>query len=65
MTGSRSVSILMRLAPQALSLGRLAGRVEIVETGEVTQVKDSEELLAFLRDHENREPMRQGDENRP
>jgi len=47
--GSRSISVLLRLAPQALSTGRLAGRAEIVETGESTQIRDSDELVAFLR----------------
>jgi len=49
LVGSRNISVLLRLAPQALSSGRLAGRAEIVETGESTQIRDSEELVAFLR----------------
>ena len=39
---------LLRLVSEALARGRIAGRVEEVETGHVGTVASAEELLAFL-----------------
>jgi hypothetical protein len=44
-----TLSVLLRIARDALANGRLAGQVELVESGERTVVRDSEELIAFLR----------------
>jgi len=44
-----SVAILLRLVPQALNEGRVAGHAEVVDTGESLVFKDQEEMLAFLR----------------
>ena len=43
-----SVSVILNLSPQALSAGRLAGRAEIVATGEQQLVRSAAELVAFL-----------------
>jgi hypothetical protein len=44
-----NVSILLRLVTDALGEGRVAGRAEVVETGEIAVFKDQEEMLAFLQ----------------
>jgi hypothetical protein len=44
-----TISLVLRVAPEALAAGRLAGEAEVVETGERTVVRDAEELVAFLR----------------
>jgi hypothetical protein len=44
-----NVSILLRLVPDALSQGRVAGHAEIVETGETMVFKDQDEMLAVLQ----------------
>jgi hypothetical protein len=43
-----SISVILNLSPQALSAGRLAGRAEIVATGEQQLVRSAAELVAFL-----------------
>lgn len=45
------VPVVLRLAEQALDEGRLAGEVELVETGERALVSCAEELVSFLRAH--------------
>jgi hypothetical protein len=44
-----TISLVLRLAPEALAAGRLAGEAELVETGERTVIRDAGELVAFLR----------------
>lgn len=44
-----AISVVLRLVEQALRAGRLAGEVEVVETGERRVVKDAEEIVRFLR----------------
>lgn len=44
-------SFLLRLVPEALADERIAGRVEVVETGEVASVRSAEELIAFISGH--------------
>lgn len=44
-----AISVVLRLVEQALRAGRLAGEVEVVETGERRVVKDADELVRFLR----------------
>lgn len=44
-----SVWVVLRLVPAALAAGRLAGEVELVETGTKAVVRDADELVAFLR----------------
>ena len=39
------------MAEQALDEGRLAGEVELVETGDRTLVGSADELIAFVRAH--------------
>ena len=43
-----TVSVVLRLAEQALAAGRLAGEAEVVETGERRVVRDAEGLVTFL-----------------
>lgn len=51
-----SVSVILNLSPQALSAGRLAGRAEIVATGEERLVRSTAELLAFLTERADADP---------
>lgn len=44
------ISVLLRLVPEALDQGRLAGEAELVATGEQRLVATAEELVAFVRD---------------
>ena len=46
-----SVSVVVHLVEQALDEGRLAGEVEIVETGARTLARDADELVAFVQRH--------------
>ena len=46
-----TISIVLRLALQALSEGRLAGQVEIVEDGTRIVVRDADELVDAVRRH--------------
>jgi hypothetical protein len=43
-----SVAVMLRLAPEALAEGRLAGEAELVTTGERTLVASAEQLVSFL-----------------
>ncbi len=43
-----SVSVVLRLVPEALALGRLAGEAELVSSGERVRVGSAEELVRFL-----------------
>jgi hypothetical protein len=49
-----TISLLLRVAPEALAAGRLAGDAQHVESGKRAVVKDAEELIAFLRDEPER-----------
>jgi len=55
-----TISIVLRLALQALSEGRLAGQVEIVEDGTRIVVRDADELVDAVRRHmaEAADPVR-------
>jgi hypothetical protein len=44
-----TISVVLRLAEQALATGRLAGEVHLVASGERAEIRDAEELVAFLR----------------
>jgi hypothetical protein len=44
-----TTSVMLRLLPTARTGGRLAGRVEVVETGEVTPFRDADDLVSVLR----------------
>jgi hypothetical protein len=46
-----TVSVLLRLAGEALERGRLAGEAEVVDTGRRAVVRDAGELVEFLRRH--------------
>jgi hypothetical protein len=54
--GCVTISVVLRLLTEALERGRLAGQLEVVETGEQTLVRDADEVVAFLR--ERTEPAR-------
>jgi hypothetical protein len=43
-----TVSLLLRLAAEALASGRLAGEAVLVETGERAVVRDAQELVEFV-----------------
>lgn len=49
--GRVSISVMLRLAPEALAQGRLAGEVELVTTGDRAFVADGAQLMAFLLAH--------------
>lgn len=59
-----TISIVLRLAEQALAAGRLAGEAEIVETGERASVRDADELVRFLREPRPQPPQRTGTHGR-
>jgi hypothetical protein len=42
------VSVLLRLAPEALAEGRLSGEATLVQTGDRALVRDADELIVFL-----------------
>jgi hypothetical protein len=44
-----TISVLLRVVPAALADDRLAGEVEVVETGQRLVVRSAEELIAYLR----------------
>jgi hypothetical protein len=44
-----TLSVVLRLLTEALERGRLAGQLEVVETGERTLVRDADEMVAFLQ----------------
>lgn len=44
-----TISVVLRIASQALAAGRLAGEVELVDTGERAVIRNADELLALLR----------------
>ena len=46
--GAMSVSFVVQLTDAALREGRLAGRVEVVETGQRLSFPTASELVAFL-----------------
>jgi hypothetical protein len=46
-----SVSVVLRLAEAALDQGRLAGEVELVETGARSIVRDADKLVVFVQAH--------------
>jgi hypothetical protein len=54
-----TISLLLRLVPEALAAGRLAGEAQHVETGKRAVVRDVDELIAFLRG-EDRKPQSPG-----
>lgn len=43
-----SISVMLRLVPEALADGRLAGEVEIVATGQHALVANAEEIVRFI-----------------
>ena len=44
-----NISILLRVVADALMEGRIAGRAEVVDTGETIVFKDQDEMLAFIQ----------------
>lgn len=54
-----SVSVVMHLAEGALDEGRLAGEVEVVETGARSIVRSTDELVAFIQGHRPPEPAKE------
>ena len=44
-----TIALVLRVAPEALAAGRLAGEAELVETGERAVVRNADELVAFVR----------------
>jgi hypothetical protein len=43
-----TLALVLRLVEEALARGRLAGEVQIVETGERAVVRDAQELIEFV-----------------
>ena len=54
-----NVSVLLRLMPQALAEGRVAGHAEIVDTGESALFQDINEMVALIQSARGRD--RDGD----
>jgi hypothetical protein len=50
-----NVSVLLRLLPQALAEGRVAGHAEIVDTGETALFQDANEMIAFIQSARGRD----------
>ena len=46
-----SVSVVLHLVAEALEEGRLAGEVEVVESGDRAMFTSAEDLVAFVRGH--------------
>ena len=46
---SRPISVVLRVIPQAAFEGRIAGRIEVVDTGESIAIRDLDELVERLR----------------
>ena len=46
-----SVPVVVRLVEHALDQGRLAGEVEVVETGARSMVRNADELVVFVQAH--------------
>lgn len=57
------VSFVLRLADQSLADRRIAGQVEVVQTGEQATVRTSGELIAFLYEHAASTPREELDED--
>jgi hypothetical protein len=54
-----TIALVLRVAPEALAAGRLAGEAELVGTGARVVVRDAAELVAFARG-DAREPTEVG-----
>ena len=46
-----TVSVVLRLVPEAVASGRLAGEVEDVASGDRTLIASAEQLLEFVAAH--------------
>ena len=46
---TRPLSVVLRVVPAAAADGRLAGRAEVVDTGESVPIRNVEDLLALLQ----------------
>ena len=57
-----SVSVVVHLVEDALDDGRLAGEVQVVETGASTVVRDTGELVAFVQRHRPAPPASSRDQ---
>lgn len=44
-----TVSVVLRLVERALASGRLAGEAHLVESGETREIRNADELVAFLQ----------------
>ena len=55
-----TIPVVLRLVPAALTEGRLAGEVELAETGQRAVVADAAELVAFLRSQQPEAPIGAG-----
>ena len=52
-----TLSFVLRLVPSALSEGRIAGQAQAVENGETAQLRNADELIAFLLAAGHKEPL--------
>ena len=50
-------SFVLRLVPSALAESRIVGQVQVVETGETAQLRNADELIAFLLSSRNAGPV--------
>jgi hypothetical protein len=52
-----TISVVLRLVERAVASGRLAGEAHLVESGVRAEIRDADELLAFVQRAE--EPARE------
>lgn len=46
---TRPIAVILRLVPAAARDGRIAGQLEVVDTGETVPVRSADELVRFLQ----------------
>lgn len=46
---TRPVTVILRLVPEAAREGRIAGRLEIVDTGESLSIREMSDLVEIVR----------------
>jgi hypothetical protein len=44
-----TISVVLRLVELAVASGRLAGEAQLVQSGERAEIRDADELLAFVQ----------------
>jgi hypothetical protein len=47
---TRPLTVVLRVVPEAAADGRIAGRLEVVDTGESVPIRSVDDLVAALRE---------------